>query len=388
MFLKWKKKKRIAVVINNRANYARIKTVLLEAKKSKKINLVIIVAASGVLDRYGDVIKMMRADGLKASYKAYTVVEGQSLSTMPKSTALSIIELSSIFEKIKPDIVFTIADRYETIATAIAGSYMNILIAHSQGGEVTGSIDENVRHAITKLSHIHFPSTKKSYQRLLKLGEDKKRVFLTGCPAMDLAYNVNPKIDNDFKKKYLGVGYKINYDDPYIVVLQHPNTLEFGKGMKQINETLKAMVRTKQQVVWIWPNVDAGSNEISKGLRVFREFNSEQKVCFIKNFSPDDYIKLISNSLCVVGNSSSIIRECSALGVPGVCIGTRQLGREKGPNVLLADYDSRDIYKKVLKQLAHGKYKKVKIFGNGKAGKKIVNVLENVKLDLFKKLNY
>lgn len=135
------------------------------------------MAASGTLDRYGNVINMMKKDGLKVSYKAYTIVEGETLATMPKSTALSIIELSSIFEKIKPDIIFTVADRYETIATAIAGSYMNILIAHSQGGEVTGSIDENVRHAITKLSHIHFPSTKNSYNRLIKLGEEKKEFF-------------------------------------------------------------------------------------------------------------------------------------------------------------------------------------------------------------------
>lgn len=381
-------KKKIVFVINNRANYARIKSVLIEAKKSKKIQLVIIVAASGVLDRYGDVEKIMRTDGLRASYKAYTIVEGQSLATMPKSTALSIIELSSIFERIKPDIVFTIADRYETIAAAIAGSYMNILIAHSQGGEVTGSIDENVRHAITKLSHIHFPSTKESYQRILKLGEDKKRIFLTGCPAMDLAHSVNPKIDEKFKKKYIGVGHKVDYDKPYLVVLQHPNTLEYGSGTSQINETLKAMVRLKKQIIWIWPNIDAGSNEISKGLRIFREFNPKEKICFIKNFDPDDYIKLISNSSCVVGNSSSTIRECSALGIPAVCIGTRQLGREKGPNVLFAKYDRKDIYKKTLRQIIHGKYKKTKIYGDGKAGKKIVKILEKFNLDVNKKLNY
>jgi UDP-hydrolysing UDP-N-acetyl-D-glucosamine 2-epimerase len=382
------KKKRLVVVVNNRANYARIKSVLLHAKKSKKINLFIVVAASGTLDRYGNVINMMKKDGLKVSYKAYTIVDGETLAAMPKSTALSIIELSSIFEKIKPDIIFTIADRYETIATAIAGSYMNILIAHSQGGEVTGSIDENVRHAITKLSHIHFPSTKNSYNRLIKLGEEKKRIFLTGCPAMDLAINTNPKIDDSFKKKYRGVGYEINYKEPYIVVLQHPNTLEYGQGFFQIGETLKAMKILKMQIVWIWPNIDAGTNEITKRLRSFREYNPNEKMCFVKNFSPEDYIKLIYNSSCVVGNSSSIIRECSVLGIPGVCIGTRQLGREKGPNVIFAKYNCLDILKKTRKKIAHGKYKRIKIFGNGNAGKKIVKILENLNLNISKKLTY
>ena len=176
------KKKKLVVVVNNRANYARIKTVLAEAKKSKKIDLVIIVAASGTIDRYGDVAKILKKDGFNVNFKINTIVEGQGLNIMAKSTALSILELSTIFDQCKPDVVFTIADRYETIATAISASYMNIVVAHSQGGEVTGSIDENVRHAITKLSHLHFPSTKKSYERLIKLGEDKKEYFLQVAP--------------------------------------------------------------------------------------------------------------------------------------------------------------------------------------------------------------
>jgi UDP-hydrolysing UDP-N-acetyl-D-glucosamine 2-epimerase len=382
--------KKLLVVVNNRANYARIKTVLIEANKSKKIQLIIVVAASGILDRYGDVVKMMIKDGLKASYKINTIVEGQSLNTMAKSTALSILELSTIFDQCKPDIVFTIADRFETIAAAIAGSYMNIIVAHSQGGEVTGSIDESVRHSITKLAHIHFPSTKKSFDRLIRLGEERKRIFLTGCPAMDLAYKTDKKITQNFIKKYQGVGYRVDYRKPYITVLQHPNTLEFGEGLNQINETLKAMSKIEKQIVWIWPNIDAGSNEISKGLRMFREKNENKnkKFCFVKNFTPEDYIKLLYNSSCVVGNSSSTIRECSALGVPSVCVGTRQSGRESGHNVLFSKYNSKEIYNKTLFQIKHGKYRPQKIFGDGSAGKKIVKAIEKFNINIHKKLTY
>ena len=171
-------------------------------------------------------------------------------------------------------------------------------------------------------------------------------------------------------------------------MLQHPNTLEFGKGMYQINETISAMIKLNMQIAWIWPNIDAGSNEISKGLRIFRENNPDKKFCFFKNFTPEDYIKLIYNSRCVVGNSSSTIRECSALGIPSVCIGTRQLGREHGKNVDFSDYKSQEIYKKTLKQISHGKYKPQNLFGSGDAGKKIVKCIEQFDLDVSKKLTY
>ena len=148
------------------------------------------------------------------------------------------------------------------------------------------------------------------------------------------------------------------------------------------------MLRIDFQTVWLWPNIDAGSNEISKGLRIFRERNKNNKFCFVKNFSPEDYIKLLHNSSCVVGNSSSTIRECSALGVPTVCIGTRQLGRESGNNVLFSKYNSEEIYKKTLHQIKHGKYLPQKIFGDGSAGKKIIKIIEKFNLGVFKKLTY
>lgn len=220
------------------------------------------------------------------------------------------------------------------------------------------------------------------------MGEDKSRIFLSGCPAMDLAHSVPKKIGEDFKKKYVGVGKKMNFDKPYITVLQHPNTLEYGKNPKFVEHTIKAMIKINMQIVWIWPNVDAGSGEISKLLRIYREKKLLHNFCFIKNFTPEDYIKLIYNSSCVVGNSSSTIRECSFLGIPSVCIGTRQLGREKGINVKLVSYKTDQIYKMVQKQIKHGKYKPSKIFGEGNAGKKIVKVLEKYDFSLNKKITY
>ena len=172
-------KKNICVVINNRANYARIKSFLLLAKKNKKINLQLIMAGSSHLEKFGDITPILAKDKIKVNHKLYTVFEGNDPICMTKTTSQTISEISTSFLNLKPDIVIVIADRYENLAVAISASYMNIPLAHVQGGEVTGSIDESVRHAITKLSHLHFVSTKRAKKFLIKMGELKENVYLT-----------------------------------------------------------------------------------------------------------------------------------------------------------------------------------------------------------------
>ena len=183
--------KKISIVITNRANYARIKYFLLEANKSKKLKIQIILSGSSLVYKFGELENDLKKDGLKISSKAFFLLEGGTEIIQAKSTGLGIIELSSVFKKLKPDLVLTVGDRYETLATAVSATFMNIPLAHIQGGEVSGNLDENVRHAITKLSHYHFATTAKSRNRLLKLGEETKRVFLTGCPSMDLINKKN-----------------------------------------------------------------------------------------------------------------------------------------------------------------------------------------------------
>ena len=386
-----KKRRKICVIINNRANYARIKSVLNHIKKNKNLKLQIILASSSILDRFSSITEIIKKDGFKIDYKLYTLVDGENLVTMAKSTGLSIIEFTSALSKLKPDIALVVADRYETLAAAIAASYMNIFLAHTQGGEITGSIDESVRHATSKLAHVHFPATKKSKQNLIKMGEDPKNVYNFGCPSMDLINLQNLKIDDKFKKKYenYGVGeLKIDFNKPYIVVLQHPVTTEYGKERKYITETAKVLVNLDMQVVWLWPNVDAGSNYLSKTLRVIREIKKPRNIIWQKNYNPEDYIKLIYNSTCMIGNSSSAIREGAFLGIPAINIGERQRDRESGPNVIHVNYNSNEILKALKKQLKVKKYKKNNLFGNGNTGKKIVKILSKINLNIIKRLNY
>jgi UDP-hydrolysing UDP-N-acetyl-D-glucosamine 2-epimerase len=380
--------RKICVVVNSRANYGRIKSVMRAITQHPKLELQLLVGASALLHRFGSVIDVIRADGFEPTAVVHSIVEGETPTTMAKSTGLGILELASQFENIKPDVVLTVADRFETIATAIAASYMNIPVAHTQGGEVTGSIDESVRHAVTKLAHIHFPSSQRAYDFILRMGEDPATVHLTGCPAMDVVAQSDLSLPPDLFKRYGGVGANIDQSKPYLVVLQHPVTTEYGQGFHQIKETLEAISRIRMQAAWLWPNVDAGSDDVSKGLRVFREHNNPNYLHFYRNFSPEDYARLIANCACLVGNSSSGLREGAFIGVPCVNIGTRQQGRERAENVTDVGYDAAKIEAAIRKQLAHGKYRPSKMFGNGTAGVKIADILATAEFRIQKMLSY
>ena len=382
------KKRKICVVVNSRANYGRIKSVLREINKSPTLELQLILGASALLHRFGDVQEIVRADGFKISSKVYLIIEGENPTTMAKSTGMAIMELATMFENMKPDIVVTVADRFETMATAVAASYMNIPIAHTQGGEITGSIDESVRHAVTKLSHIHFAATEKAAKNIIKMGEDPSSVYCTGCPSIDVIADLDLSLPTDIFRRYKGVGPDLDSSRPYLVVLQHPVTTEYGDGIIQINETLKAVEKIGKQAAWLWPNVDAGSDDIAKGLRKYREKKNPDFIHFYRNFSVEDYARLINNCACIVGNSSSALREGAFLGVPAVNLGTRQQNREHGENVIHVNYNSDEIEDAIRRQIKNGRYKKSNLFGEGLAGEQITDILAKVEVNIQKKLFY
>jgi UDP-hydrolysing UDP-N-acetyl-D-glucosamine 2-epimerase len=383
-----KARRKICVVVNSRANYGRIKSVLKAVQEHPDLQLQLIVGASALLYRFGNVRQIIEADGFTPDATVYTIVEGETPTTMAKSTGLAIIELATLFENLKPDVVLTVADRFETIATAIAASYMNIAVAHTQGGEVTGSIDESVRHAVTKLAHIHFPATALAAQNLIRMGESPDAVHCLGCPSIDAIAHLDLTLPPDIFARYLGVGAEIDAAQPYLVVLQHPVTTEYGRGLDQINETLKAVTALDVQTVWLWPNVDAGSDDVSKGLRMWRERYNPKKLHYYRNFSVEDWARLINSAACVIGNSSSALREGAFLGVPAVNVGTRQQGREHGPNIVHASYEARVIETAARQQITHGRYERSPLFGDGFAGKRIADVLASADIRIQKRLAY
>ncbi|MGD8438779.1 MAG: UDP-N-acetylglucosamine 2-epimerase [Syntrophobacterales bacterium] len=381
-------KRKVCVVVNSRANYGRIKSVLRAIREHPDLDLILIVGASALLWRFGNVAEQIREDGFNTNAIVYSIVEGENPTTMAKSTGMGIMELATQFENLKPDVVITVADRFETIATAIAASYMNIPLAHTQGGEVTGSIDESVRHAITKLAHIHFPATEKAKDNVIRMGEDPEKVFLTGCPAIDIVADLDLTPPDDLLIRYKGVGPDLDIHKPYLVVLQHPVTTEYGSGFDQINETLEAIKSIRMQTIWLWPNVDAGSDSISKGLRMFRENEKPDYAHFYRHFSVEDYARLIANCACLVGNSSSGIREGSFLGVPAVDIGTRQAHRERAANCINVSYNHKEIEEAIRRQIENGRYPSDTTYGDGTAGEKIAAILADVNINIQKRLMY
>jgi UDP-hydrolysing UDP-N-acetyl-D-glucosamine 2-epimerase len=383
-------KRKICVVVTARPSYSRIRSALVSIRDHPDLELQLVVAASALLDRYGNALDVIRRDGFEPRHKVYMVLEGENLVTSAKSTGIGLSELATVFDNLQPDAVVTVADRYETLATAVAAAYMNIPVVHVQGGEVTGSIDEKVRHSVTKLANLHLVSTELARERVIKLGEEPDTVVRTGCPSIDIAAEVaaNPALDFDPFAKYGGVGPTTDLTKGYLVVMQHPVTTEYDEARRQVDETLYAVNDCGLPVLWFWPNVDAGSDGTSKGIRVFRE--REKPVCFhfFRNMVPEDFLRLLMHSTAIVGNSSVGIRECSFLGVPAVNIGTRQQGRERGRNVIDVEHDRAAISRAIGEHLRRGKPPSDDLYGDGNAGPRIADCLSTAELRVEKRLTY
>ena len=383
-------KRKIAVVITARPSYSRVKTVLIAIQNHPQLELQLIISASALLDRYGSAVNFIEKDGFCISAKVFNVLEGENLTAAAKTTGIGILELSTVFDNLKPDIVVTVADRFETMATAIAASYMNIPLAHIQGGEVTGNIDEKVRHAITKLADYHFVASDSAKERVIKLGEHPEFVFNTGCPSIDIASEIS-KIEGlnfDPYQKYGGVGAKPDLSDGYLVVMQHPVTTEYQNSRKHIEETLEAVKKLNLPTLWFWPNVDAGADGTSTGIRAFREHHQLNNVHFFKNMEGGDFLILLNNALALIGNSSVGIRECAYLGVPVINIGSRQNKRDRGNNVIDVDYNKNAIGEAIQSIITQGKFETSVVYGGGHAGSTIADLLVKVPLQFHKTIMY
>jgi UDP-hydrolysing UDP-N-acetyl-D-glucosamine 2-epimerase len=381
--------RKVLVFIGSRANYSSIKSVMRAVKHHPELTLQLVVGASALLDRFGSVVDVIVDDGFTPDARVTMIVEGETPATMAKSTGLGLLELPTMFELLKPDVVVSVGDRFETMATAIAAAYMNIPVAHTMGGEISGTIDESIRHAVTKLSHVHFPANEAAADRIIRMGEPPDTVHVVGCPRIDLVAEIAHASGGIPHAEWLareGVGADINPATPFLLVNQHPVTTEYGHGKEQIWETLEALDELRMPTMMLWPNVDAGSEDIASGMRTFREKRQPDYIRFYKNFPIETYVRLMLSCACAIGNSSAPIREGAYLGVPAVNIGTRQMGRDRGPNVIDAGYDRREIVAAVKRQLAHGRYPADDLYGDGKAGGRIADLLARVPLRAQKRL--
>lgn len=382
--------RKICVVVGSRANYGSIKSVMRAVQAHPNLELQFLAGASAVLDRYGAVVDQIEKDGFTPAAKVFMLIEGETPTTMARSTGLGLLELPTVFESLRPDVVVTVGDRFETMATALAAAYMNIPLAHTMGGEVSGTIDESIRHAVTKFAQIHFPACSEARDRIIRLGERPETVFLVGCPRMDLAAEILAADAQDLGRELFaeGVGGSFDLSKPFVMVSQHPVTTEYGAGDRQITATLEAVQEIGLPALVFWPNADAGSEDVARGIRRFREQQDDSRFHFFKNLPAEAYIRLMTNTACLVGNSSSAIREGAFIGTPAVNIGSRQDQRQRGANIIDVPHERGAIAAAIRAQLAHGPYKPDPIYGDGQAGQRIADILATCDLYVEKRIAY
>jgi UDP-hydrolysing UDP-N-acetyl-D-glucosamine 2-epimerase len=372
---------RIGVFTGSRANYSSTKTIIQNMSKDPDIQLISIVGGAATLSRYGALDKKMVEEGLpKPDFIFNMFIDGERLSDMAKSCGIGIMEMSSALNNLSLDALLVVGDRYDVMAPVIAASFMNIPIIHTMGGEVTGTIDESIRHAITKFSHIHFVANNDARERVIKLGENPQHVHNVGCPRLDLVKQAIEKeclTNLSFHERYSGVGERQNIEKDFILASFHPVTSELEDMRRQVDELLKALNEIKMPTILLWPNFDAGSSQVAKSIRTFREKKKADWLSVYNNFSVEDYSILMNRTSCLVGNSSSGIREGAFIGTPVVNIGTRQNSRIHGNNVIQVNCEADAISKAIKMQLKHGKFDKEYIYGDGSAGEKILNILKS-----------
>lgn len=379
--------RRILALLVDRANYGRLKPVLLELERHSDIDLSIMVAGTMPLERFGEAERVVSQDGFRIDARIYMELEGGNPLTMAKSLGLGVIEFSSVLQRLKPDALLVIGDRYEALGAVIAAAFMNICVIHLQGGEVSGSIDESTRHAISKYAHYHFPATKRSAEYLVRMGENPASVFYEGCPSADLASNVTEKLPSDAFDS--GVGAHVDPQKDYMLVIHHPVTTDFDTPIEQeVRNLLDVLESVGMPTIWLWPNIDAGTERIAKELRKYRESHTNNWLRFVKNFPPDLFLKVLKNARCAVGNSSSFVRDSTYFGTPVVLVGNRQVGREYAENLVNVSGSKEEIERAIKKQLAVGRYAPSELYGKPGVSKAITQTIAKLPAIHKKTLHY
>ena len=367
-------KRKITVTTGARSEYGLLRPILKEIVKRKKLELFLVVTGTHLSKKHGITINEIKKDKFKI-YETFKFLPNNDTGfSVVKSLGDGVVQFAKIFKKVKPDINLILGDRDEMLASAIAAYHMNIPNAHIHGGDVSGNIDEYTRHAITKISNIHFPATEKSKRRIIKMGENPKFVFLTGSPSIDELRN-----DEILSKKQFENKYDFKLTKNLIVLVQHPVTTQIVNTKKHIQNTLKAIEYFGHRTIIIAPNSDAGSNTIFQNIKHFAK--SHNFVRMFPSLPRRDFLCLIKNCGVLVGNSSSGLIEASYFGTPVVNIGIRQQGRERSKNVFDAKSESVISIKRTISHALKKNTSPSHLYGIGNTSQKIVRYLEKIPLN-------
>ena len=379
--------RKVCVVTGTRAEYGLLKPIMRKIQEDDSLSLQIVATGTHLLPDYGLTIDRIIEDGFNVDARVPIILSGDSKEVLPHSIGHGIIGFSQAFEMLDPEIVLVLGDRYEILAAAIAASYGGRVLAHIHGGDkLRGGFDEYTRHAITKISHIHFPATRKSAERIIKLGENPENVYVSGSPSIETIRSM------DFLTKR-ELCHKLNLDEniPIILFVLHPISTNPENAAKEIRLLLEVVLKYQHQIVLIYPNADPGSKKI---IEVIETYGADypNKIKLFKNFPHYDYLNIMKLSDLMVGNSSSGIIESSAFKLPVVNIGHRQEGRECADNVLNVDYSSEEISNAINSCLYDQKFQEavkncINPYGEGNSSDIICDVLKNFNIspELFSK---
>jgi UDP-N-acetylglucosamine 2-epimerase (non-hydrolysing)/GDP/UDP-N,N'-diacetylbacillosamine 2-epimerase (hydrolysing) len=368
----------IAVVTGTRAEYGYLKPLMQAIQHEPELQLLPIITGMHLLPQYGNTYKIVKKD-FPTAKKIVMTYNGDQLKHMAEYLASGINQFASFFNKNSPDILVVLGDRSESFAAALSAFYLNIPIAHINGGDVSGTtIDESIRHAITKLSHIHLVHTKENAERVEKMGEEKQRIFVTGALTLDtILHSKLPSKKEIFKQ------YHLNPNKTTFLVVQHPLTTLKDRGASQLQEILQALDVVKEQTVLLYPNSDAGGK---KFIDIINKYSKKPYLHAFQNMPHEEYLSLMKSVDIMIGNSSSGIIEAPSFQLPVINIGSRQQGRTRSVNIL----DVQPERKKIIQAIDFALHNKAFLekvhtcknqFGNGTAAQKIVKILKEIPLN-------
>lgn len=391
-----KRRKKIAVVTTSRADYGRMRSVLHAIQQHPQLELQVIVGVQPFFEyvwwplRHGNILGALRSlwwgsklfsqgrtsadylartvknDGFPVSASIPMFRKGGTEASMLAGTTASLSSIHKALKRFAPDMVLMHGDRFELLGVAMTAAALNIPLAHVEGGDVSGTIDESVRHALSKFSHVHFPITEKSKDRLVRMGEDPRRVFVSGMAALDVLADIDFSLGEDFyRRNPEGPYQRIDFSKPFVLVLYHPVTTRGKENARDIEALLAALARTPIQKVILGSNIDAGSSHIADSLWRFA-LDERNRAVLHKSVPVEDFYRLLKKAAVAVGNSSSFLREAAFFGTPVVLVGDRQIGRERGDNIIEAPHDAEKIAAALEEQKAKEHYHPDHRFGAGK----------------------
>lgn len=360
--------KKIAFLSGTRADWGKIKALVQEVKESKKFEYKIFVCGMHLLELYGKTFIEIFKDGFDEVYLAKT---HKYQEKMDLALADTIKQFSNFIKEYKPDLIVIHGDRLEALAGAIVGAFNNILVAHIEGGEVSGTIDESIRHSVSKLAHLHFVANEEAKRRLIQLGEREKDIFVIGSPDIDLMLSSSLPSFEMVEKHY----YQIQpFKGEYAIFLYHPVTTEEESLERNITQSLKALEKCGENFVVIYPNNDLDSKTI---LKAYKKLEKNPHFALFKSLKFEAFLTLLKNARFIIGNSSAGIREAPIYGIPCINLGSRQEGRYKEGRGILSVKESEKEILEAIKKIQTLKLAPKLEFGKGNSAKEFISVLES-----------